>query len=533
MTQARDRWAPGPRPMKSWTIASASGTSSEKSSTSRARSTADSVWPSPATLRPTRSAVAQSMSLSVAKVTLPLSPAAIESNVSAETLALGLLPGSDHCRGPGPALRHSPVHAPIELLLEDAVEGVLVHPATARVHCGRLWRCRRLRRRCGSLRRRRGLDWGLGRRRRHLLSGLRGRSLLWRLDLDLTHGVSLDGWLARRGGGRTLGGRLRRGRGRRGRCGRRGSCRSGSCRALGHGGGGRGLGLGLGGRGSVLRGGRRRVTHLGSLAGEGRGTGTGRNSARAHLAAEELRGEPQVANGHGEKDKHHDDTRADGHPIDPLGPWSQLGGRAFSGRRSDLHHLRIGVAREHRERHHGRCDDRGDPCDAVRDAHEARFYQQGCAAPIPDQAAAPVRYDPLMAWKTFGQSFVTLLVVGAVAFAAAPALATTVFFARGASSPFAGTRFDGELDAATNRIYSLGFRTTGGGTDGSVWYYDVASKTYTDTGVDMPVPISNYGIAALTDPTGLGFYVFGGRDPNGNIVTTVQAYYPATNTTAG
>jgi len=227
----------------------------------------------------------------------------------------------------------------------------------------------------------------------------------------------------------------------------------------------------------------------------------------------------------------------------------------------------------------------------------------------PDQAPAPVRYDPLVAWKTFGQSFVTLLVildplgniplflalthedeprarsraayvsvlvagavlagfaafgdalirylsislaslmvaggvrktywrvitllvVGAVAFAAAPALATTVFFARGASSPFAGTRFDGELDAATNRIYSLGFRTTGGGTDGSVWYYDVASKTYTDTGVDMPVPISNYGIAALTDPTGLGFYVFGGRDANGNIVTTVQAYYPATNTTA-
>lgn len=127
---------------------------------------------------------------------------------------------------------------------------------------------------------------------------------------------------------------------------------------------------------------------------------------------------------------------------------------------------------------------------------------------------------------------ITLLVVGAIALAAAPALATTVFFVRGASSPFAGTRFDGELYAATNRIYFLGFRTLGGGTDGSVWYYDVAAKTYTDTGVDMPVPISNYGIAALTDPTGLGFYVFGGRDANANIVTTVQAYYPATNTTA-
>jgi hypothetical protein len=69
--------------------------------------------------------------------------------------------------------------------------------------------------------------------------------------------------------------------------------------------------------------------------------------------------------------------------------------------------------------------------------------------------------------------------------------------------------------------------------------------------MDMPVPVSNYQIAALTDSTGLGFYVIGGRDDPGNIVTTglgfyviggrddpgnivttVQVYYPATNTTA-
>jgi hypothetical protein len=133
--------------------------------------------------------------------------------------------------------------------------------------------------------------------------------------------------------------------------------------------------------------------------------------------------------------------------------------------------------------------------------------------------------------KTYWRA-ITLLVVGAVALAAAPAFATTVFFGRGPSSPFLGTRFDGELYAATKRIYFLGFRNNFDATDGSVWYFDVASKTYTDTGVDMPVPISNYGIAALNDPTGLGFYVFGGRDANASIVTTVQAYYPATNTTA-
>jgi hypothetical protein len=47
----------------------------------------------------------------------------------------------------------------------------------------------------------------------------------------------------------------------------------------------------------------------------------------------------------------------------------------------------------------------------------------------------------------------------------------------------------------------------------------------------MPVPISNYQIAALQDPHGLGLYVFGGRDANGAIITTVQVFYPDTNQT--
>jgi hypothetical protein len=127
---------------------------------------------------------------------------------------------------------------------------------------------------------------------------------------------------------------------------------------------------------------------------------------------------------------------------------------------------------------------------------------------------------------------IALVAALAIGLSAGAAFGAPVFFIRGPSSPFSGTRFDGELYAATNRVYFLGFRTTGGATDGSVWYYDIASKSYTNTGVTMPVPVSNYGIAALTDPTGLGFYIFGGRDANANIVTTVQAYYPATNTTA-
>jgi N-acetylneuraminic acid mutarotase len=99
----------------------------------------------------------------------------------------------------------------------------------------------------------------------------------------------------------------------------------------------------------------------------------------------------------------------------------------------------------------------------------------------------------------------------------------------GTNSAFGGTRFDGEYVAALNRVYFLGFRTFADATDGSVWYYDVANDTYVDTGVDMPVPVSNYKIAALMDTHGLGLYIFGGRDSLAQIVTTVQVYYPQSN----
>jgi hypothetical protein len=105
----------------------------------------------------------------------------------------------------------------------------------------------------------------------------------------------------------------------------------------------------------------------------------------------------------------------------------------------------------------------------------------------------------------------------------------SIHWTNGVPSTFGGTRFDGEYDATTKRIYFLGFRTFGDATDGSVWYYDAVAQTYTDTGVDMKVPVSNYAIAPLTDSHGLGFYIFGGRDANAQLVTTVQAYYPAAN----
>ena len=106
----------------------------------------------------------------------------------------------------------------------------------------------------------------------------------------------------------------------------------------------------------------------------------------------------------------------------------------------------------------------------------------------------------------------------------------SVSWSSGTPVPFGATRWDGEYVASLNRVYFLGFRAADGvSTDGSVWYYDVATDTYVDTGRDMRVPVSNYQISALTDSHGLGLYIFGGRDSTGAIITTVQTYYPSVN----
>jgi hypothetical protein len=98
--------------------------------------------------------------------------------------------------------------------------------------------------------------------------------------------------------------------------------------------------------------------------------------------------------------------------------------------------------------------------------------------------------------------------------------------------PQAFSRFDGAYYPATGLVYFLGGRLADNNTDGSIWTFNPSTGVYTDTGIDMPVPISNYTINQLTDATGLGFYVFGGRDSAGVQTFGVQVYYPATNTTA-
>jgi hypothetical protein len=116
--------------------------------------------------------------------------------------------------------------------------------------------------------------------------------------------------------------------------------------------------------------------------------------------------------------------------------------------------------------------------------------------------------------------------VSPVAHSATPA---SLVWTPGTSFPAGATRWDGAV--VDGKVYFLGFRAADNSTDGSIWYYDIAAQTYTDTGIDMAVAISNYTVAVLKDDTGVGLYTFGGRTAAGETSTTVQVFYPATGTT--
>jgi len=101
----------------------------------------------------------------------------------------------------------------------------------------------------------------------------------------------------------------------------------------------------------------------------------------------------------------------------------------------------------------------------------------------------------------------------------------------GPNTTFQLTRLDGAYVESTGLVYFLGGRLDTN-TLGNIWTFNPGTGTYADTGVVMPTPISNYTINPLTDATGLGLYVFCGRDAAAGQTFGVQAYYPATNTVA-
>ncbi len=126
--------------------------------------------------------------------------------------------------------------------------------------------------------------------------------------------------------------------------------------------------------------------------------------------------------------------------------------------------------------------------------------------------------------------FLFLLMIFAAAIT--PNTANAQVWSAATDAPFMFWRFDAEYSPATSKVYVLGGRLNDNSTDGSIWSFDPATGAYADTGVDVPVPVSNYNIARVTDGSGNELLmIFGGRDAAGVVVNTVQGYNPVTNTT--
>jgi subtilisin family serine protease len=96
-------------------------------------------------------------------------------------------------------------------------------------------------------------------------------------------------------------------------------------------------------------------------------------------------------------------------------------------------------------------------------------------------------------------------------------------------------RFTGYYYTSTNRIYFLGGRREDNSTTGTIFYFDLGTRTYGSTGATVPTPVSNYIIARVDDDStghGPGLYIVGGRTGTGGQSNAVQVYYPNDNTVA-
>jgi len=99
----------------------------------------------------------------------------------------------------------------------------------------------------------------------------------------------------------------------------------------------------------------------------------------------------------------------------------------------------------------------------------------------------------------------------------------------GPTLPFGYSRFDGEFYPPTGQVYFLGGRMPDGTTSGEIWSFDPVAGTFTDEGLAMEVPVSNYTVTLLKDPTGpdsLALYVVAGRRGDGTYLNALQVYYP-------
>ena len=99
----------------------------------------------------------------------------------------------------------------------------------------------------------------------------------------------------------------------------------------------------------------------------------------------------------------------------------------------------------------------------------------------------------------------------------------------GPTTPFAYARFDVGYSPLDRQLYVLGGRLADGSTDGSIWVGDPVSGIWTDTGVDLPEPISNYQVNLYEHELFVILLTFCGRPAAGGVTNSVQFF----NTTQG
>ena len=95
------------------------------------------------------------------------------------------------------------------------------------------------------------------------------------------------------------------------------------------------------------------------------------------------------------------------------------------------------------------------------------------------------------------------------------------------ATPFAFTRFDGGYSPYDGSVYFLGGRLASGSTpdtDGSVWSFNPRTQSWTYTGVDLEVPISNYQVNLYEDEVATVLLTFCGRPEGGGVINQTQFY---------
>ncbi len=93
-------------------------------------------------------------------------------------------------------------------------------------------------------------------------------------------------------------------------------------------------------------------------------------------------------------------------------------------------------------------------------------------------------------------------------------------------------RINGATWSGDDRIFFLGLRAEDNDTFSDVIAFDPSTLLYSNTGADMPVPVSNYVVAGVPDDGrghGYGLYIVSGRTSTGAQTGAVQVYYPAEN----